>query len=567
MKRALCLLIALLTLPAAAQTASTPQGESLYRIRPGNPDIVIQTIFNPSAQKLIVSELRRALAVNIGLDPMKFRFDKPVVITGNLKTDSKPAEKKLIDGLLGIPLDETKATVEMTGLQYDIKDAVIEIAGVRDSPEGGLDIELHVSLSNTLVTADDLMITFASPAGKERAYLDNMHVRLKSPSVYSPSLSSLTVQSTVQIRANGAGNLEIRTKDSTYDIFKNVTLESLHEDVALDFGDVELSDVTIEIGNGRMPLRHDGIRDAIEIRKPNIANLMLKPLVGLIQSLPEKVLRRKIEALTVPLRYAVKIPAAPGNLLMHSFGRVGAEQLRLAFDYSVAGADSARGTDPRLEDSLRRIENQIGNRAANVVVSFSEPLLNSLAASAVDTALAGKLPKGLSIGPKKIFTVMSGAHPFGAIVADLVVDTGRMGGIVLGKRRLRFPLVAYPVLSFGKQGNVPTLELGIAGADLSDEALLDGAHGVEGNLRKIRLKKTVLKKIRAKIADALAKARIAVPLAALENTDLTFARFESDGLGRFNMLLTLDPDASEQVRSFWGKVPFLIGKALKPAAR
>ncbi len=564
MNRALLFLITFLSLPAAAQTAFTPADEALYRIRRGNPDIVIQTIFNQSAQKLIVSELRRALSANIGLDPMKFRFEKPVVISGNLKTDSKPAEKKLIDGLLGIPLDETKATVEMTGLQYDIKDAVLEIAGVCNSPEGGLDIDLYVSLSNTLVTADDLMITFASPAGKEKSYLDNMHVRLKSPSVYSPTLSSLTVQTTVQVRANGAGTLEIRTRDSTYDIFKNVTLESLRKDVALDFGDVELSDVTIEIGNGRMPLRHDGIRDAIEIRKPNIASLMLKPLVGLIQSLPEKVLRRKIEALTVPLTYALKLPIAPGSLLVHSFGQVGADQLRLAFDYAIAGANTARDEDPRLERSLVRIEDQIESRAANVVVSVSESLLNHLTASAVDAALAGKLPKGLSIGPKKIFTVMSGTQPFGTLVADLIVDTGRMGGIVLGKRRLHFPLVAYPELSFGKQGNIPTLNLRIARADLSDQALLDGAHGVDSNLRKIRLKKAILKKIRAKINDALAKAEVAVPLPALENTDLTFVRFENDGLGRFNMLLTLDPDSGEDVRSFWGKVPFLIRKAFAP---
>ena len=76
-----------------------------------------------------------------------------------------------------------------------------------------------------------------------------------------------------------------------------------------------------------------------------------------------------------------------------------------------------------------------------------------------------------------------------------------------------------------------------------------------------------MKKIRAKIDDALAKAQVAVPLPALENTDLTFVRFENDGLGRFNMLLTLDPDAGEDVRSFWGKVPFLIRKAFATAPK
>ena len=525
----------------------------IYPIQSNSPDIIVQMNHSKSAQAFIIDQLRSLIQKKTKIDPMQMRLEKPVEAIALLNSDMESHSKKMVDGFLNFNFNDGKVKIKMEGLQYEIKNAVILIKSIQASNEEGIDFQFDVELSDTLITADRIDISFLTPPKDRNAYLGQIHVALNKPSLYSKNLNSLKMKLVYNLKFNSQGKLELHSKADTYDIFESITTQDLENDIKFDPGEPQMNDIEIEIGSGHSTLNKDGIKVALQERKKNIAQLMFSPLVDLIRTIPEKMLKEKVETITIPTLFTFPMLDKEISLNLHSFGNAGEDQLRFAFDAAWDGRpnvknkaiEGAQSTD--LLQSTTLIHDRIHSGKVQAMISVKQELLSDLAMDLLNGQFKSAIPKRLSLGMDGIQFKMAGDDQ-GAIHADILLNIGTVGKIITGKKRIKLPVIVRPrieILNCNEE--VPTLQLSIAQIELNDR-----------EFESMRFKKLIRKIIRNKLHKLQADTLVEVPLAALKGLDPSVIDIQSDGYGRLNIGLSLNPDLGPAQQKFWEFFPALI---------
>jgi len=553
------LALAVLTLSLAGAVAD----DTLYPPTTQAPDVVLQTSFGGRSQNLIVMQIRRVLLGILQYDPLKRKLSAPIETDASLDGEGMgPLGRDLISSVLGFPMNQGVVHIKMSGISYDANETKVDVHPLRVTPDG-MDVEAVITFSNVAVSADEIMISFRSDA-ERRTYFDRLYVKMTNPSMTSLNEKTLIVRTVFNFRTGAAGKLEIRSTDATFETFQNLTVEDLRDRLTFRPGTVQLPQVEVDVGRARLPLRNAGIYEAIERRKKSIMDLMLKPLTDTLQKLPAEVFQQQLDKLDLPTAFEIETHGITGKAKLHSFGFPRPNQFRAAFDLDFPDRPAARlaQTQDDARASFMNINELISRANTTTVVSLSEEAVNRVAAELVAKKLSALLPANIKLGPRGIFTDFHANQAQGAIVIDALVNVGFIPGLVLGDRNLRIPIVLYPQISFEPGESGPVFQFKIRGSDLTDATLLQGAYGIESDVAQVRLRGRVLRTIRKKLSELVDKVNVAVPITAFRDTDLSFASIVSDGHGRLNIVMNLDPRQSQDIAEFWNRLVALCQQAL-----
>jgi hypothetical protein len=149
----------------------------------------------------------------------------------------------------------------------------------------------------------------------------------------------------------------------------------------------------------------------------------------------------------------------------------------------------------------------------------------------------------LELGPKKAFVVLGEEGETATLYMDLVYTPTKFQGILLGRKRIRFPLVMQVSIRIENVNNVPVLIIKLHDIDLTKKTLLSGLEleGLESSIKDIpRFKKIVLKTIQKEAKKAIGTDVITLPYRELQGLGLETVTFRSDGEGRMAAFMRLE---------------------------
>lgn len=526
----------------------------IYPIKSNSPDIMVQFANSISNQSFLVNMIRKIIKEKSQIDPMQFKLEEPIEVIGNLSSDMEKNAKNMVDGFLNFPFNEGKVKIKMEGLNYEIKNAILFIQSVEASNADGINIALTVELSDTMIQAEHISLGFITPPKNKNAYLSKIKIDLDKPYLYSKKLNSLKMKLVYNLKINESNQIEIRSTENTYDVFENITEEELASDITFNPGKAEINDVEIIIGDSHSKLNNEGIKNALQKRKRNIAKLMFDPLVDIIRTIPSKILKEKLESLVLPSSFDFPFFYKTMNLKLHSFGNVTPEQFRFAFDSNWSGRIKHIQDAENFEKSEMNIQTMIEQEKSEMVISLNQDLFSDIAIDLVNGKFKASVPNRISMGEQGIRFKMKEINQ-GIIAADVDVNIGLIGKIALGKRHLQIPVFITPKIEVVEIDNIPTLKVSIEQIDLSNETLLFGKEEFKSNLNKIRFKKLVLKKLKKKFLELKNSVKISVPFKQLAGFDPRILNIQSDGFGRLNLYFSLNPNKGMPEKKFWVLVP------------
>ncbi len=531
----------------------------VYPLQNQSPDVMVQFTNTSNSQAFLVKVIRNILDQKTGIDPMKYQFKEPIVVIGDLNTDMEKSAKDMVDGFLNYDFNQGKVKLVMDGLKYDIKNAVIQFKSIEASNEDGLLLEVSVELSDTLITAENINLGFIIPEKNKNAYLRKVKIDLDHPSLYSKKLDSLRMKLVYNLKFNQSGQIEVKSTKNTYDVFESITEHDLEDDIQFNPGEPRASNIQIQIGNGYSTLNNEGIKKALEKRKRNIAKLMFNPLVDIIRSLPSKIIKNKIESVAIPSQFSFQALDKPFELKVDSFGSIGEDQFRAAFNFNWKDRQQLHSSDEKFEQSTQNIFSMIDSAKAEAVISIKQDLFSDLAMEVVNNQFNEKLPKRISIGKNGIQFKMKEVKQ-GIIAADIDVNIGFVGKVVTGKKHLKIPIFIHPKIEMISMNDIPNVKFSIDQFELDKQTLLYGKDGFESNLQNVRFKKLIINKIKKMLKEYEHKELASIPIEMLKGLDPSIITAESDGYGRFNIALSIDPALGKAQKAFWVVIPNLISQ-------
>lgn len=523
------------------------------------PDLFIQSSFDDAAQEKVLTELRRALKASTGFDPLFHRFEKALAVEAKINTKMNDLVKEMIQKLVNMKFDMLDAKILIEGLHYQTPEATLRIGSATARPDG-IDLPVSIRLRQTVVTADRIRITFV-PHMKTPSFLDEFYIVLRGANLKSKSLDSLALDLTINARTAPDGSTTFTLPKTSFSSYESIDPEQLKDELILDPGEVEIPYLSMNFGRTSLPARVEGLKEVLRRRNVQLAELVFKPLVAEIKKVPEKVFKSKKTSMVMPKEAEFDIPClGKTSLKLLQYGQIGTSQLMLAFGFSHPEYPADSKSPSEFADSGDALHDRISQK--NVTAAFG--VRDRFIAWALEKALRGcmkdKIPPALRLGPAGVHARM-GREDGGDGVLALHAQAGIKGLVraVLGSPIIEFPIKVSPKLQFRSGGAEPAMiVLDMTNPDLSDEVLRSGFDGIPSNLEKLRLKKKVIKKIRAQLTEALGKAKVEIPLKFLESPDVSYANIESDRHGHLDLLLTLDPSRQPGAANFWTNLsPYL----------
>ncbi len=554
---------AVLTVAILASSLGFAADREVSVLTPGNPDFYMQMIFSEKAQSRIFQELRSLLISTSGFDPLNYRYKQTINVVAPINTEMNAAMKKLVEDVTGMKFGSTEVLVDIEGLRFEAPDASLKIDEFKSVP-GGIDASVIVRLRQTVVSADRIYVHFRNPDGS-RSFMNKFFVELKNTHVTATNLLSLSVNLGIQARLQRDGNVHVSFAPNVMQTFDKVTVNGLMNELTFVPGNIRVpKEFDLQVGTSAMPMREDGLAEAVQLRKAAVFRLMMDPIVKTIRDLPKTVFSDGIPKISFPSVLKTKVPCIGDvGIRLMRYGRVGKDQLQFGFGIDHPDYHRESGEKSCFDDAADTVYSQIDRNDASVVMGVHHNAISWVLNTFVNGCYLDKIPPSLKLGPQGIEARMDDlGKGTGVIAVHAQTKLKWLIGLIVGRRVLEFPVKVEPELDFAVNGGTKTtsLLLNLSEPDLSDKTMFEGYSKIPSNLDEIRLKKLVMKKVRAQLKDGLSTAKLTVPLPFAQGDDLSYAELKSDGYGFLNLSLSLDPEIRSESAEFWT----LFSKSIQP---
>lgn len=223
-------------------------------------------------------------------------------------------------------------------------------------------------------------------------------------------------------------------------------------------------------------------------------------------------------------------------------------------------------TQANLKQSLNSITQSINKNESDLVVSISEAFLSHAMRTTVFAGLWTESLKeqhiDLHSDLNENFMLMLMDKP--GHTASLFMDADYWGlekyeQFAIHRKRMRIALNYDVLIELAKKDGVPTLNISMIDADMTDKWIEFGApqYGMRSEIQDMKMfKKQVIKSSREEIRAGVGT-KIEIPLASLLDfgmNEVEYVHFESDGIGRANIKLKIkDSDRIQYVKPNWKK--------------
>lgn len=529
------------------------------------PDIMVDTKLDADWSGVLVARLRRLLK-NFGVDdPFRQRYSEPLIVSDALIQEYlDPSAVELVTDLghiVGLDILNGKSQVALHGLYYDIKGFKTQLESNEEKKDGVV-LSTELSASKVRVSADKVRLTLLLP-GKNALPVINIDV--KKPVITASGDKLMNLMAKVKIQdANEVFKLLV--EDASF-LNMAKSLVSDKNSLSLEFEGLEIPDLSIKIGNRTISIDKKKIETLLNARKEGIKSLLIGQFASmlnngmvsdLIKSVGKVEFKKEHWFDTVDLQTGIRIDSfSNGNddrhLEVALFGEFCTNELykqyeKKCVDHIKTLPPVSRIDRKTFEGSKRIMRQEIESGNANIVVSISEDYVNKILMGTYDAGLWEPILKeaGLKMGEGKVqFRLEQKGAKTGTVYLDIMYTPKKIERLAIGAKEVRFPVVLQAGLKIKlneKKKFEPVIVIGLADIDMSDETLLMGRPdlGMPSNLHTIRLKKKVLKTIRAELAKLANTDVLELPFPELRGLGLEAVEFVSDGQGRMNALMRLE---------------------------
>lgn len=331
----------------------------------------------------------------------------------------------------------------------------------------------------------------------------------------------------------------------------------------------------------RAIVRYVDFNKYITAHQDELKSLLLKTVVQKIEEGIGTKIQQNVAAYTIkktgwvkggPIVSKIKVDRFYTNDSHHVMINASAA-LCLQEEFAAKNDDCIRYTKaPRnlsqadLNKSLDLISNSINKNESDLVVSISEAFLSHAMRTTVyaglwtDSLKEQHIDLHSDLNPNFMLMLMDKPGHTASLFMDADYwGLERFEQVAINRKRMRIALNYDVLIELVKKDNIPTLNISMIDANMSDEWITFGApeFGMRSEIQDMKLfKKQVIKSSREEIRAGVGT-KIEVPLKSLIDfgmNEVEYVHFESDGLGRANIKLKIkDSDRIQYVKPQWKK--------------
>jgi len=444
---------------------------------------------------------------------------------------------------------------------------------------------------------DDIYLKIESPKDRALLIIDGNKGRRDNP------LAVISGEIKVRIIAKEDGTLTFKFVDYSVGLFGSKSAKDFSHYIDLAVGPkTGIGGLqSVEYGSNELRLLDHNLSEVVLERKTMLAELLAGPIIDQIYNPKTKaMISKKIDGFVVDPRFEKNIESLNYTLKtkVNEFGVVKSRstsekvvsmygiseqnQFRVGIDVDLINNNNSdyKWTPPykmKSSDNINAsndfIFEEIASDRSGLIISIDQEFINHSINSYVDDKgkelLEGVAPSFISIGSKGAFLMLDDTNQ-GKVVVDILAREKffkrMLMTVGIGRGKINFPCVIIPEITVKMIDDIPNLIIKIKDVDLAEETLRNGIYGVESNLKKGWLKKTVIKLIKTELSAMIGSELAKVPLTQLKGLPVDkIVKLQADGNGRLNLMVDISP-FSEASREVFKKLPLVISNLMSKKA-
>jgi len=521
------------------------------------PDIILASRLDLAWSEMLIARLRRyVMNLNLG-DPLGARVDKDIEIADISPRDVlAPSSRRMVSevgAMVGLHLTEARSKIVVRNLEYKLDSVTTDLRPLVRNPDGQV-FDGIFAARGASIGADAIELVLEIPtAGRRRLPL--IKVTIRKPFIKTAETFPIVAQAQVQV-VEEASALSFKVLNSSFESLANLMGKN-PDAFELGFETIDIPDVSISIGNRRMNIEPDKVRQAIVSRQQIIKELLIEQLRGqLRQGIAQKALDL-VQTVKIPKEYWVTVDKMQMQLKVARISGARGNQnviVRVDSDFCtlVKWGESAENcvntkvttpapsvtTPEKLRNSIDEMKATLGQGDVNMVASVSEDYINKLVSTTVDAGYFDQkmLESGATFGPKKTFVRLNERGDTGTLYVDINYRLSGVQSVLVGGNSIRFPLVLKCTMKIVKSpAGYPLVVFNVKEAVLDNRTLRRGFPelGLPSTVERLRrFESKVVKTIRDTVRPMIGQDIIQLELPVFQGVGLESLEFVSDGLGR-----------------------------------
>ena len=559
-----------------------------------NPDVLVYTRTETQWNVFLLKEFRTFMTnISMNIDPYNYKHPETLIYSeDNISQFMSDDASDLLDTIgtaSGIQILDVIPELSVEGLGYTVSSISPSITPV-EKANGDVLLKSDVDITGIEAYASEIKLSFIITQLIQGKRVPALEVKIIEPKVVLNEGKVINFALDLLLKENRKDiELEFESGD-----FSRLT-QAMKDDpnmIDIVYEDITISEVSVNFMGRNLTINESKIKEIISEHKPSLKVILLDQVRTLferdgamqvlkhfngtsfardhwIPSTSEYMfpLLLGINDFSVPLEGVLRTELKGDACTTVAFEAYGEN----CINNRITKTPKSTVTKADLAYSETKIESQLKtDNDVKFIASLGEDYLNKIIATTIDfdiwTPIVEEL--GIELGEKGVLVKLDKTGKNATVVLDVVYDVGKVAGLALKQRKLRFPVVLdatiraqyYDVETKDENGSVvitsePHIVFNIQDVDLDDNVLLYGhkKYGFPSNVQNVRkflgLRKLVVKKIKKELFDMDApsepekfakwKGTDIPPLLLPEIKDMYLEKMEldCDAHGRLNLIL------------------------------
>jgi hypothetical protein len=433
----------------------------------GSSDIIVYTKTHASWNSFLIDEIQQIFA-NFSTErnfySMQFENEKITYtnfeVQEFLTVDTVDFVKKIEEiSRLGV-LDSTPE-FSLDGFGYDIENLnpIIDLENL----ETGIRFKTNVEINGLDIYAKSFNLNFVVPEYGTTKNVLAFQVKILNPRMSFHPGVTLPVKTDVNLLKNADGTIGVSLDHLDSQNLAQALKNSLHG-VDFQYKELEISSVELLIMGQSLSIDKDKIKETINENKDLLKEIIVNQISNVVAKEGLLSLLKKYDNTNFKSNYWFNTKAEnnlPFSLEVKSFTAIDEKIARVDIDGYFCSQENFSKFQDECKDhnefkwfknernerekqkSLEGIESKIRDPKTNLVISIGEEYITKLIHATIVNGQWDEIlkEKGLSWGEQKAFIRFNKKGDRAQVYLDVRYGVGQITGLILSKRRVRFPIV------------------------------------------------------------------------------------------------------------------------------
>lgn len=559
-----------------------------------NPDVLVYTRTETHWNLFLLKEFRTFMNnLSMNIDPYNYDHGTDLVYSEeNISTFIADDALDLLDTVSvasGINILDVKPQLTVSGLGYTVSSIEPSIKPI-EKGNGDVLLKSDVAITGIKAYADDIKLSFIINQSIQGRKIPALEVSIVKPKVILNEGKVINFALDLLLKENKK-DIEMEFERGDFSKFTQAMKDD-PEMIDIVYEDISIPNVSLNFMGRNITINEAKIKEIITEHKPSLKAILLDQVRTLFEKDGAMQVLKHFNGTSFKRDYWI---APPGDYMFplllgikdFSVPMEGVLKTELRADactivgYEAYGdncvnnritkAPKSTVTNADFAYSKAKIETQLKtNKDVQFLASIGEDYINKIIATTVDFGIWKPIIEeiGVELGDKGVLIKLDKTGKNATVLLDVIYDVGKVPGLVLSQRKLRFPVILdatiraqyYDVETENEDGSVtitsePHIVFNLNDVNLDDNILLYGhkEYGFPSTVQNVRrflgLRKLVIKKIKKELFDYDAPSEpekfakwkgIDLPpllLPEIRDMHLEKMNIESDAHGRMNLIL------------------------------